>query len=220
MRSFIKLIILSVILSSCGGGGGSSTPEKELGAFNLVFPDNNHVCTAGTDVGADEVAIEFLWTASDNATSYTLEITNQESGDKITQTSNTAEESVVLAKGVQFSWTVTAKFEDKSKKSSSWNFYSEGVAQDNYAPFPAEIKVTDNGDETVKINWEGSDLDNDIVSYDIHFGTTEDPALVHTAENDSEALTQSIVYGTDYYIKIVTVDELDNKSIAEEIINF
>jgi len=223
MKSLLKLFLFSILISSCGGKDDPPAPQpeiKELGAFNLVFPDNNLICTEGEDTGNNEVSINFMWTASTNATGYDIEITNQNSGAKINETSTTGEKTVVLPKGQQFTWMVTAKSGDATKNSDPWSFYSEGIAQENYAPFPATITVTDNGDNSIDIEWEGSDLDDDIISYEVYFGTNEEPSLVHSATDDSESLTQSIVYGTNYYLEIVTIDSLGNMSTAKKTINY
>jgi len=90
----------------------------------------------------------------------------------------------------------------------------------NYAPFPASIDIMDNGDGSITISWEGSDLDDDISSYEIYFGTSDEPDLVHSATDDGESLTQSITYGTTHYLEIVTTDALGNKSTAKRAIKF
>ncbi|WP_289038773.1 hypothetical protein [uncultured Zobellia sp.] len=224
MKSFLKLAVLSILIMSCGGKDNPTTsPQeevKELGAFNLVFPDNNLICTEGDDVGTEDISIDLLWSKSTNATSYDVQITNQESGEVSTQSSTTPEMTVTLKKNTQYTWIVTAKLDDITKSSSAWNFYTEGISVENYAPFPAQITVSDNGNETVEINWEGNDLDNDIVSYDIHFGTTTSPELVHTTTDDSESLTLLIIYYTDHYLEIVTTDNVGNKSKAKTTVNF
>ena len=89
MRLAIKLILMGLLIVSCGGKDSDNpTPpeEKELGVFNLLFPDNNLICTEGEDNGNDGVSIEFQWSASTNATSYELEITNQETNSTDTRT--------------------------------------------------------------------------------------------------------------------------------------
>ena len=224
MNSFLKLAVLSILIMSCGGKDNPTTsPQeevKELGAFNLIFPDNNLICTEGQDIGNDEVSINFMWNDSDNATSYDLQITNLATNEISNISSTASEKTVTLPKDTQFSWFVTAILGDEEKESSTWNFYSEGIAVENYAPFPARITVSDNGNETVEINWEGNDLDNDIVAYDINFGTDTSPELVHSTTDDSESLTLSIIYYTDHYLEIVTTDSVGNKSKAKTTVNF
>ena len=218
MKTVLKIFIGLFLLSSCGGGKDSpSQPKeeaKELGAFNLVFPDNNLVCTEGDDVGDNEITIEFLWSISANATSYELEIINQESGDVTTQTSTTAEKIVTLKKNTQYSWKVSSKLGEDTKASTQWSFYTEGIAVENYAPFPAEIIIVNNTNGTVNITWTGSDIDDDIESYDIFLGTDSEPALYLEDTQNVEINNFSIDSNIIYYLKVITNDSNGNSSTS------
>ncbi|SFR63170.1 fibronectin type III domain-containing protein [Maribacter stanieri] len=223
MRIAIKLILMGLLVVSCGGSddGNSPTPpeEKELGAFNLLFPDNNLICTEGEDNGVDVVNIEFQWAASSNATSYELEITNQENNTTDTRTVNSTSLAVGLPKGTQFSWTVTAILGEKTLASDSWNFYSEGTSTENFAPFPAEISVSDNGDGTVSVFWIGEDLDNDLVNYDVYIGTSGNLVLI--LENTTDENTNyNITAGEQYIVQVVSKDSSDNTSTSETYFTF
>lgn len=224
MKSVLKLIALSVVLTACGGKDSnqeqSQAQSKELGNFSLVFPDNNLICTEGDDKGNNEVAINFLWNRSSNATSYNLEIKNQDNQEVTNISSNLPEKVVTLARDSQFSWTVTAILGDKSKKSEQWNFYSEGTAQDNFAPFPAEISIEDNRDGTVKINWPSTDLDDDIKSYHVFFGTQPEPEPILENVTYTSLMAQSISYNTDYYLKVITTDLRGNTATSSRQFNF
>ncbi|MFK7812172.1 MAG: hypothetical protein AB8B59_06735 [Maribacter sp.] len=131
MKNIFRITLCLVLLSGCKNNRDEFLEqvlppdpeiEIELGTFNLVFPDNNLICTEGEDTGNDEVSINFMWTGSANATAYDLEITNQETNTVINESSTSTEKSVVLPKGVQFSWNVTAKLEDDTKESDPWSF--------------------------------------------------------------------------------------------------
>ena len=218
MKTVLKIFIGLFLLSSCGGGKDSpSVPNeeaKQLGAFDLVFPDNNLVCTEGDDAGDNEITIEFLWSISANATSYELEIINQESGDVTTQTSTTAEKIVTLKKNTQYSWKVSSKLGEDTKASTQWSFYTEGIAVENYAPFPAEIIIVNNTNGTVNITWTGSDIDDDIESYDIFLGTDSEPALYLEDTQNVEINNFSIESNIIYYLKVITNDSNGNSSTS------
>ena len=224
MKTVLKIFIGLFLFSSCGGGKDSPSPPKEetkeLGAFNLVFPDNNLVCTEGNAIGTDEVSIEFQWSKSDNAVTYNLQITNQATGGVINTSSTTLEKAVTLSKNTQFSWTVTAILGDKTKASAPWNFYSEGIALENYAPFPADISITDNENGTVQIDWPSTDLDDDIESYDVYLGTDSEPELILDDVTYTSLAAQPIEYNTVYYLKVVTADSNDNTSTSEMAFKF
>jgi len=211
------------VLSSCGGGKDDPTPNpqpKELGVFELVFPDNNQICTESDEVGNNEISIELMWSASQNATSYALELTNTGTGELISTTSNTTSKTVTLPKDAQFSWKVTALLADKTKQSTGWSFYTEGVAKENFAPFPAEITVLDNTNSTVDISWEASDLDNDIENFDlkIDFGTGLLTAFEKLEVNEMK--NYSIDYDRSYNVEVITRDSRGNISIAKTSFDF
>lgn len=224
MKIAIKLILVTILLASCGGKDNNkpSPPdetEKELGAFNLVFPDNNLICTEGEDNGTDGVNIEFQWSASSNATSYELEITNQENSTIDKRTANTNSLTVGLPKGTQFSWSVSAIVDSNTLSTDSWNFYSEGSTTENFAPFPAEISVSDNGDGSVTASWVGEDLDDDLANYDVYIGATEILELI--LENTTAlSTTYNITAGQQYTIKVISKDSNNNSSTSETYFAF
>ena len=222
MRLAIKLILAGILVASCGGKDNDTTTppiEKELGSFNLIFPDNNLICTEGEDNGTDGVNIEFQWSASSNATSYDLEITNQENNSTDSRTVNANSLEVGLPKGTQFSWKVTAILEDKSLASDTWNFYSEGTSTENFAPFPAEITVSENNDGTVTVSWIGEDLDNDIVNYDVYIGVFGNLELI--LENTTNLNTNfSITVGEQYHVQVISKDSNDNTSTSQTYFTF
>lgn len=222
MKLAIKLILVGILLASCGGKDNDTpTPiiEKELGSFNLIFPDNNLICTEGEDNGTDGVNIEFQWSASTNATSYELEITNQETNSIDNRTVNTTSATIGLPKGTQFSWTVTAVLGEKNLESNAWNFYSEGTSTENFAPFPAEITVSDNNDGTVTVSWVGEDLDDDLANYDVFIGTTENMELILESTTDLSTI-YSITSGQQYIIEIISTDNNDNTSTSRTFFTF
>ncbi|MBU2947677.1 hypothetical protein [Zobellia uliginosa] len=227
MKNSLTLIFCVILFVACKGNKEDlvdqvlpSNPEIELGAFNLVFPDNNLICTEGVNQANNELDIEFLWSKSTNATSYKLDITNQTTGEVISMFSNTESKAVTLPKDTQFSWTVTAALEDKEEESNTWNFYSEGISEENFAPFPAEITITDNEDGTVNIEWSTTDLDDDISFYNIYLGTTANPELLLSQTNIMNISDQPIEYGTVHYIKIVTEDSRGNSSTTKTEFSF
>lgn len=224
MRLAIKLILMGLLVASCGGKDDNNNnppeeTEKELGAFNLVFPENNLICTEGEDNGTDGVSIEFQWSGSTNATSYEIKITNQETNSTDTRTVTTTSLAISLPKGTQFSWAVTAILGAKTLASDSWNFYSEGTNTENFAPFPAEISVSDNGDGTVNVSWAGEDLDDDLVNYDVHIGTSGNLELI-LENTTNENTNYNITAGEQYIVEIVSKDSNDNTSTSRTYFTF
>lgn len=213
MRKLIYILIIQLTLISCGGGDDDpKEPEVVLGTFELTFPVNNTLCTEGTTVSKDKVAIPLRWNTSKNATSYKVKVTNTVSGEKIERTTNNSSIEVNLLKGTKFSWNVTAILNDKEKLSSTWNFYTEGISESNHIPFPASITLEDNKDGTINIKWEGSDLDNDIKKYKVYLGDSESSASLIEETESTIIQNKSIDYNKKYFLKIITIDEKDNSS--------
>ena len=226
MKNLLIATLTLALLASCSNKDNlldEVLPEgnTELGSFNLLFPDNNLICTEGKDLTNDEISITFMWSVSENATSYTIEIVNQDTNEVINTSSNSTSKSVALPRDTQSSWSVEANLDDITKESSQWNFYSEGTAQENFAPFPATITDTNLSNDFVEISWKGSDLDNDIASYDLYFGSDpEDLEFIVSKTSDEGSSSQPIIYNTDYTIQVITKDELGNTSISQKVINY
>ena len=135
------------------------------------------------------IAIPFDWGIATNATSYTLEVTNTKTGQKYQETTSTNSGEIILPKGIQFTWKVTANLNGNSKESNdTWSFYSEGITTSNHIPFPAKITLEDNKNGTINILWQGSDIDNDIDVYEIYINnnlTGGNPQLIISTQENS-----------------------------------
>lgn len=228
MKHLYKITLCIFLLTSCKKNKTEfeeqilpPEPEIELGSFNLIFPDNNLICTEGTDVDNNEVSINFMWTAADKASSYTIEITNLATDVTTNTTSTNTSKEITLPKDTQFSWKVLAFVDNISKESSQWSFYSEGITEENFAPFPAEITTEDKLNGFVEISWTGTDLDNDIDTYELYFGADANALefIVSTTSNEGVS-SQPITYGTDYFIEVITTDDRGNTSSSKTSINY
>ncbi|WP_428743056.1 hypothetical protein [Tenacibaculum sp.] len=223
MRKLIFILFTQLILTSCGGGGSEDPipSEPELGAFELVFPENNTLCTEGTKISDNEVSIPLKWSNSTNATSYEVVLTNTESGNRIEKITNMNFMNITLPKATKFSWNVVAIRQDNVKQSNNtWNFYTEGVSTSNHAPFPASITLKDNKDSTINISWVASDLDNDILKYKVYLGESKDTVELIKETESSIIEKQSIDYNTIYFLKIVVLDKNGNSSSSTKEFRF
>jgi hypothetical protein len=193
-------------------------PEKST----LVFPAQNQVCTQGAVVSATQSTITFKWNSAANAESYDLNLTNLFTGSTSTQTSNQAQMDITLARNTPYSWSIVSKSSKNTTtaQSDTWKFYNAGPGVVNYAPFPAEAvspilgqTVTATGGK-ITLSWTGSDADNDIVSYDVYFGTTTTPALYQANVTAMSVANVTVTSGNTYYWKIITRDAQGNTSDA------
>jgi hypothetical protein len=127
---------------------------------------------------------------------------------------------VTLTRNTPYSWYVVSKSDKgpEDVKSVSWKFYNPGQGVVSYTPFPAEILSPLLGQNIsfntgkVTLDWNGSDADDDIVSYSIYFGTTASPGLLSDNLTSSILTDVSITANTVYYWKVITKDAKGNTS--------
>lgn len=217
MKKYLFFCLLGLIVLSCKKTPKTVDPPTKA---ILSLPNNNEACTNGTILSPTLSSILFKWAASQNVESYELTIKNLESGAITTQTTTALELPVTLVRNTPYSWHVTAKSSKTSTTTQSevWKFFNAGEALSFYAPFPADIispkmaqRITPTSGK-ISLDWIGSDVDNDIVNYDIYFGTSVNPPLLKG--NQVESILQDIAVnaGTTYYWKIISRDSKGNTS--------
>lgn len=226
MSRYIKMIAISVVsitLMACPGSKDDLNPEErgEPGSVRLVFPENNTECTEGLVLSDAQSTVIFQWEAAENVDIYEVNLTNLETGSSGTANSDTNELGIVLDRGVPYEWFVTSRKEgtDEAPKSAVWRFYNQGPGVTNYAPFPAEVVNPSRGQTvaatgTIALEWQGNDVDNDIVEYEVLFGADANPTAVlgTTAQTSIEA---TIASGETYYWRVLTKDGAGNISQSE-----
>ncbi len=186
----------------------------------LSLPAQNQACTTGIDISTTQNNITFKWNPSAHTETYDLIIKNLETGTSSTHSTNNNELQVTLLRNTPYSWYIVSKSSKTSQvgKSEPWKFYNAGTAATSYAPFPAEILSPGMGDNVtavsgkINLDWNGSDVDNDVVSYAVHLGTTNTPPVL--AENISQSILNdvSVNSNTTYYWKVITKDSKGNSS--------
>ncbi|WP_298474425.1 hypothetical protein [uncultured Maribacter sp.] len=213
----LGIIILTFFVLSCK----KSDPPKPPGSTQLSYPDKNSECTTGISISDTSSEVEFRWSTAENTDTYTLSVTNQNTG--FTQTTNTSATKlkVPIDKGTPYTWFVVTKNNKVSETSTSdkWAFYNSGFVS-AFVPFPAEIlfpKIGDNAfidlNNEVTLDWSGADLDNDIDGYDLYFSTSKPPTtlLVSTTPSVTEQKV-TVEANTIYYWKVITKDKEGNTS--------
>lgn len=220
---YILPTMLIGILFSCGGDGDNDpdpitvTPPD---AATLVFPEADSECLEGTIVSDTESNVTFLWTASDHTDSYTVNLTNLDANSSQSYNASTNELEITLLRGAPYAWTVTSKADDtdETAESDQWKFYNAGPAIENYAPFPAAAIYPTVGSSiasgTVTLRWEGSDVDDDIASYDLIIDENTLPSTV-LGNTTTESIDFNAVSGSVYYWKVITYDTAGNTSNSE-----
>lgn len=191
------------------------TQDTAVGV-DLVFPHEDSLCTEGTDITPTESTVFFEWEPNNNAESYTLTVENLETNNVEQYQTADFIYGVTIQRAVAFRWFVTYEFQGETKESDIWHFYNSGPGVQTYAPFPAEIVSPTMAQSiastsSVTLQWNGSDVDNDIVGYDVYFGTEANPSLEASDITDTQ-LSVSVASGIVYYWNITTKDSEGNTS--------
>ncbi|MBD0777129.1 hypothetical protein HPE56_04915 [Maribacter sp. ANRC-HE7] len=221
---YILPVILIGILISCGGDGNDDNPDPVIvsppEAATLIFPENNTECIEGTIISDTESSVTFLWNASENTDSYTVNLRNLDTNTSQNLSASTNELVITLMRGTPYSWSVTSKADDtdETAESNLWKFYNAGPAVENYAPFPADVIYPTMGSSidagSITLSWEGSDVDNDIDSYDIYIDENNPPSTL-LGNTTSSGIDFEAISGKVYYWKVTTKDASGNSSNSE-----
>lgn len=229
---FVTSTIISLsILTSCGGGKDSpeQSPElpieqiKEPGIAALIFPEDNTECNTGEIINENTSNVTFTWTESVNTTDYEVNLKNLNNNNTIKKTTNINEATIPIDRGTPYEWYVISKNSGNSKigTSTTWKFYNEGQGITNYAPFPAVAispkrgETIDAENNTVDLEWTATDIDNDIVSYDILLDTSENPITLISTTTDKTVMDILVNSNTIYNWKVITYDSQNNSSTSE-----
>lgn len=221
MKKALPFLILLFLVYGCGKDDPKPDDNTEIPvAVTLVFPYENSLCNEGTNVTDTVSTVLFEWDAADYTDEYDLNVKNLTTGATSThQTSNT-EYPVVLNRATPYAWYVVSKSSSvaDTAQSVTWKFYNAGVAIESYAPFPAEIispgmAVTISAPTgVVTLDWNGSDVDGDIVGYDIYFGTATPPGIAESDHSESILVDVPVSSNTIYFWRVITKDSRGNKS--------
>jgi hypothetical protein len=185
------------------------------GGVALYFPQENMLCNEGTNLTPTESTVNFEWRAngSDN---YKITIENLSTGNIIQRETTEDIIPIVIQRATAYKWFVESVKGSKTDKSATWQFYNAGPGVQSYAPFPAVIiaptmaqSITTTS--AVTLQWTGSDVDDDIVGYDIYFGTNASP-VIFSSDITATELVVPTTSNTIYYWKVITKDSAGNTS--------
>ena len=217
IRYIFLLLCVFMTLLGCKKKSAPKPPE----AVQLIFPERNSECTTGQSQGENTSQVEFRWQLADNTDTYELRVTNTNTGTTQTISTSSNAARLPIAKGEQFSWLVRSKNSEVSQTVSSevWSFYNAG-SRTTFAPFPAEIvspRMSENVfkdiNNEVELSWNSSDLDNDIINFEIYFSVETPPEnLAGTLSSGASSLKVSVTSNTVYYWNVVTKDSEGNTS--------
>lgn len=226
MRKIIYLAVLTFLFISCSGGGSddsSPVPEPVNTAPTvptLVAPTNSLLCINNV--------INFEWSAStdaeNNPISYQIQIATDNQFAQIVSTTNISSRThtVTLDKGKAYYWRVKATDSKNASSafSSTFSFYTEGIAVTNHLPFLPEliqpVTSTTIVGTTASLRWSASDPDtSDVLTFDVYLGTAS-PPTAKVAENRTASTfeTTALQAATIYYWRVVVKDNKGGEIIG------
>lgn len=222
MRQITYIICAAIVLLGCNdttddgllnGNGGAQDPPNGV---QLIFPQEDSLCNEGENPTPTESTVFFEWEPNDNAATYTLTVENLDTGSIDQYQTVDFIFPVTINRAEAFRWFVEYGYQDEIKVSAIWNFYNAGPGVQTYAPFPAEIispsmAQTIPATNSVTLEWSGSDVDDDIIGYDVYFGTNNPPSVI-SSDISVNQLTVSVAIGNTYYWNVVTKDVEGNSS--------
>jgi hypothetical protein len=220
----LPILVISVI-TGCGSDNPAPNPEPKPQAEppvagTLVFPENLSECTEGELVSDTQSRILFQWTSGANTDSFTLEVLDVTANSKNTINTENTEALLTLTRGNQFSWRVISRNTGSSETATTatWHFYNAGIAQSNYAPFPAELTAPISGSTRSKgpvlLEWKGSDLDAESLNYSILLDTANPPST-EVGSASQERFTIALTTPGIYFWRIRSTDISGNSSLSE-----
>ena len=214
--SHVVAIVVFMLFIACAKDDPAPIASPE--SATLVYPLNNESCESGTEVDGNRATILFDWNKSANTTSYRVYYKNLDTDEELSESTSIDSREITLTRETQYSWYVvsSSSSSDATAKSEVWQFYLSGDGEVNHVPFPATLTSPEFEEvltgTAVTLTWEGSDIDNDILNYDVFLDENMDPTTkVGNAITDSELL-QNLSSGKTYYWKVVTRDEIGNTS--------
>ena len=226
MNTFKKIIpiclFLTLIVTSCSSDDSDDemiTADPPTAA-TLIFPENNTECNEGTVISDTETDVLFQWEEATNASSYVLQITNLNDGTSRNISTISNEFLIRIFRGTPYSWSVESLVggTNETAESTTWRFYNAGLPQESHPPFPAEAISPQSGasvnEGSVTLEWEASDVDNDISSYTI-FLDTANQTITEAGNTGNTSLDVTVTSGLVYYWKVVTTDAIGNASDSQ-----
>lgn len=220
----VPFIIIGLIFFGCG-------PDIDIlqvvlvspSKVELVFPENNQECTAGTIISETESEVIFDWTDAEVGDRYSVSVTNLTTGQEAIFESDSSSLPIKILRGTPYSWHVINILNDLDTPTASdvEVFYNAGPGIQSFIPFPAQNVAPINGEQfdststIITLEWSAEDLDGDIVGYDLYFGLTNSPELFAADLNTAIVSNISINAGNTYFWRIVTKDTQGNQSNSE-----
>jgi hypothetical protein len=223
-KNILLSLIVSLVLISCGGGNDlepTSEPKNTAPSVPvLIAPVSNKLCVSNS--------VSFEWSTSTdvekNPVVYQLQIATDNQFTQIVSSTDvtTVVQTMTLEKGKAYYWRVKAT-DDKnaaSAYSSTFSFYTEGIAVTNHAPFLPQLVLPTNNSTisglSTTLKWTASDVDaNDVLTFDVFLGTVENPTTKIIDNKTSTSFEATLQTNKKYYWKVVVKDNKGGETIGQ-----
>lgn len=80
---------------------------------------------------------------------------------------------------------------------------------------PSPIDSATNQPINITLSWESSDPEGDPITFDVYFGTEQDPPLAVAGISEQSHTPAALEYSTTYYWKIAAHDDQGNSTVGE-----
>ncbi len=227
-KIFLLILLISFLTacsSSSSGGGTDDTPPPPVAsptASTLIFPEDDTECNTGVIVNDTQSNVTFEWNASENTDTYEISLTNLNTSNFSRATVSTNEITLLIDRGTPYEWFIISKANgtNDTATSQTWRFYNEGPGVENYAPFPAEAINPARGANiatttSITLEWDASDVDDDITSYEVLFGIEATPSNSLGTTSEKSITNVTVSANTTYYWQVITTDSNRNTSNSE-----
>lgn len=218
MKNFIYYTIIGLLFISCSSGGDDSNHTPPI-APTLIAPTNNILCI--------DNSVNFQWNLpvdTNTSTSYQIQIAKDNQFSQIVKNAQAIADfqTIVLEKNTAYYWRIKATDNQSSlsKYSTTFKFYTAGEAVVNHLPFLPELVLPTSNSilntTTTKLSWTATDVDaNDILTYDVYFGTTTTPTQKTGKNLTTSTLDVNLNAGKEYYWKVVVKDNKGGETMGQ-----
>ncbi|RLD79504.1 MAG: hypothetical protein DRJ15_09260 [Bacteroidetes bacterium] len=211
-RIFLMLAILAIpviIITSCKKDEGDDTPVNNAPVASFtVDPGSGNTQTAfnldasgSTDQETPANELLVRWDGNDDGT---------------WETEFTTVKTATVTYDTEGTYTIRLQVKDGGGLTSATTQQVTVTANGNEAPdAPANPNPEDGGTDIiiiVQLQWTGSDPEADPLTFDVYFGTSQDPPLVSEGKTENSYDPGTLAYETTYYWKITAHDDHDNSS--------
>lgn len=218
-KTLISVVCILLFSCSSDNGGDDIPPNNNPQNDENVAPTVPTLVSPIDDLLCVDNELLFDWNSSSDSNGDSITYELQVSEDinfttiNFTITKNTTSHTFTLEKGLAYYWRVRAIDSEDATSSFStvYSLYTEGEGISNHLPFLPELisPVLDssNSGTEITLEWNGSDVDNDALTYDVYFGL-ENPPVISIAENISETnIITSVSPTNTYYWRVVVSDD-------------